>query len=147
MRLRVVVAVLVWPAVLLIPGAATARPSPSPMVERINAVRAEHGLPPLRCSEVLERSSTAYAKRLMRSDQLVHMGISPSSRFNRVGEALAMHPGWQPQLGTTIRRWLGSSGHRALVLGRSFRYVGAGLARGRFGGGAATIWVLQFGAG
>jgi uncharacterized protein YkwD len=42
--------------------------------------------------------------------------------------------------------WLRSSGHAALILNRSFRYVGVGPARGSFGGGPATIWVAHFGA-
>jgi uncharacterized protein YkwD len=82
----------------------------------------------------------------MSTDRFAHMGVSPSSQFQRVGEALAFHHGWAPQLGATVTDWLNSPGHRALVLGTSFGFVGAGSSHGHFGGSRATIWVLQFGA-
>jgi uncharacterized protein YkwD len=44
-----------------------------------------------------------------------------------------------------VRQWLHSPGHRAIVLSKRFSYVGVGLSRGRLGGTAATIWVLQAG--
>jgi uncharacterized protein YkwD len=116
------------------------------MVDRINTERAKHGLAPLHYSQRLASSATGFARRLMATDRFAHMGIHPSAAFHRVGEALAMHQGWRPRLGGTVRDWLNSPGHRALVLGTSFGFVGAGSARGRFGGGPATIWVLQFGA-
>jgi uncharacterized protein YkwD len=83
----------------------------------------------------------------MRTDSFHHASrIQASSRFKRLGEALALHPGWRPKRSVTVRRWLRSSGHRALLLSSRFRYVGAGMARGRYGSGYATIWTLQLGS-
>jgi uncharacterized protein YkwD len=146
MRLRMVAPAVVCVALLLAPGIAKARNGPCPMVDKINAARAKHGLAPLHYSKRLADSARGFARRLMLTDRFAHMGIHPSAAFNRVGEALAFHHGWKPQLGGTVRGWLNSPGHRALVLGGSFGFVGAGSAHGRFGGSPATIWVLQFGA-
>jgi uncharacterized protein YkwD len=146
MRLRMVTPAVICAVMLLAPGVAKARNGPCPMVNKINAVRAKHGLAPLHYSKRLANSARGFAHRLMATDRFSHMGIHPSSQFNRVGEALAFHQGWRPQLGGTVRGWLNSPGHRALVLGGSFGFVGAGSSHGRFGGSPATIWVLQFGA-
>jgi uncharacterized protein YkwD len=117
-----------------------------PIVEKVNEARASHGLRPLRPSPSLARSATRYSRWLMGIDRFFHDDrIHASSSFGRLGEALALHPGWRPQRGNTVRRWLRSSGHRALLLSRSFRLIGAGIARGRYGSGHATIWTLQLG--
>jgi len=132
------------------PGAASARikaeAGVDPIVERINEVRRSHGLPPFVASASLSHSATDYSHRLMRANRFTHDSfIHASSRFGHLGEALAYHGGWRPKRAQTVRRWLRSTAHRALVLSRSFRYVGAGIARGRFGRSAATIWTLQLG--
>ncbi len=120
---------------------------PDPIVETINAARASHGLRPLRPSPSLARSAARYSRSLIRADRFSHAGrIHASRRFRRLGEAIALHPGWRPRRRTTVRRWLRSSGHRALLLSRDFTHVGAGLSRGRYGRGHATIWTLQLGA-
>jgi uncharacterized protein YkwD len=117
------------------------------MVAAINAVRAAHGLPPFRQNPALSRSSSAFAGSLMRAGVFRHaQRIRAAGGFRRLGEALAFHPGGRPRFGATVRRWLGSPMHRSLVLSGSFRWVGAGRSVGRFGGGRATIWVLQLGA-
>jgi len=45
----------------------------------------------------------------------------------------------------TLRSWLASPAHRKLVLNRGMPWIGLGMARGRFGGHRAVIWVLQVG--
>ena len=60
------------------------------------------------------------------------------------GEALAMHRGWRPRARRTVRAWMQSPAHRAVLLG-GFRHAGAGLKRGRFRGRLATVWVLHVG--
>ena len=45
----------------------------------------------------------------------------------------------------TVRTWLRSPPHRAVILTRSMNLVGVGMASGRFHGHRATIWVLQTG--
>jgi uncharacterized protein YkwD len=116
------------------------------MIEAINSVRADNGLRPLREAPKLARTSDDYAKHLIRTDSFGHGSSFQNTGFRTAGEILAYSSGWSAKPRPAIRMWLGSSSHRALVLSSSFRYVGAGLARGRFGRSMATMWVVHFGA-
>jgi uncharacterized protein YkwD len=117
------------------------------MLRKVNAARARHGLPALRPSRSLGRSSGRFAHWLMSHGLFGHRaGVSASHRFRRLGEALAMHSGSKPGIRGTVRSWLGSPAHRAIVLTHSMRWIGVGMSRGRFGGHRAVIWVLQVGA-
>jgi uncharacterized protein YkwD len=116
------------------------------MVERINAVRADHGLPALRAAPKLMRTSRSYARRLMAADGFSHGASFRHTGFRETGEMLAYNNGWRLEPGPSIRMWLSSPVHRALMLSRSFRYIGAGPARGRYSGSLKTIWVIHLGA-
>jgi uncharacterized protein YkwD len=116
------------------------------MVDAINSVRADHGLRALREAPKLVRSSGGYAKHLIRSDSFGHGSSFHNTGFRTAGEILAYNSGWSAKPRPAIRMWLGSSSHRALMLGSRFRYAGAGIARGRFGSSMATMWVVHFGA-
>ncbi len=129
---------------------AAAAPTPAmaktpPMVEKINSVRAAHGLEPLRASPYLRRSSRRWGTYLINTGQFGHLGVRASRRFPYVGEVLSYHGGWRPRRSATVRGWLESPGHRAALLSPSFDSVGAAFARGRIGGRRTTIWVVQFG--
>ncbi len=126
--------------------AAQAQASPSPMVDQINDVRRAHGLHALRYSASLSRSSGRYARYLARTDRFEHAPrIRASRRFRRLGEILARTPGPLPQRIETIDSWLASTGHRAVLLGSSFRYIGAGRALAGWGPGTSLLWTVQFG--
>jgi uncharacterized protein YkwD len=125
---------------------ATAAEEPSErMIDTINDVRAKHGLAPLRAAPKLVHASTRHAKAVIRTDSFNH-GSSYRSSFRTAGEAMAYNRGWSTRARPTIRMWLRSPGHRALVLSSSFRYVGVGIARGSLWGSPSTVWVAQFGA-
>jgi uncharacterized protein YkwD len=117
------------------------------MVAKVNQVRASHGLPPVRASRSLNRSSGRYARKLMARDVMQHARrIQASSRFQRLGEVIGIHRGWRARRSRMLRGWLRSPGHRFVLLNPSLRYIGVGKARGRFGRRLATIWVVQMGA-
>jgi uncharacterized protein YkwD len=145
--LRRAAACLVLACSLVLPAtSAEGRASASPMVERINDVRRAHGLRALRSSPSLARSSSRFARHLLRTDRFAHAArIRASGRFSRLGEILALTGGWNLQTRRPLGRWLGSASHRAVLLGRSFRYVGAAAVRGRFGGRRAVVWTVRFG--
>jgi uncharacterized protein YkwD len=116
------------------------------MVRELNRIRHSHGLPGLRGSPSLHRSSTRYARYLMRRGVFAHRArLAVASRFHWAGENLELHSGWAAKPRSTVRRWMGSAGHRALILSSDFRLIGVGRARGWFNSSAATIWVAHFG--
>jgi uncharacterized protein YkwD len=116
------------------------------MLKAVNDVRAQHGLVPFRGSGSLHRSAGAYARWMLRANFFGHLSsIRASSRFSTLGEALAWHSGTKPRVGRTVRGWMRSPTHRALILNGRFRWLGAGLAHGRLSGRRGTTWVLQFG--
>jgi len=128
---------------------ASAAPAQDPserMVAAINEVRIAHDLRPLREDPALDRSASGWARRLIRTDVFAHGSTYLRAGFRQAGEILAMNQGWQLRPAAPIRLWLGSPGHRALLLSSSFRYVGAGPSRGNFGSTPTTAWVVHFGA-
>jgi uncharacterized protein YkwD len=132
---------------LAVPAAAAAEVREQEMVDELNQVRTRHDLRPLKASESLEESAFGYAGRLQGSGSFGHAEtIVAPTRFRALGEALSMHYGSRLLRARTVRRWLRSPVHRALVLRPEFGWAGAGYARGRFRGRGATIWVLHLGA-
>jgi uncharacterized protein YkwD len=115
------------------------------MVEKINEARSsEAGLPALRPAPELDRSAGAFARWLIRHENLQHRpSVSVNRTYPHCGEALAMHYSLQAQVGATVRAWLGSPVHRALVLTSSMNLVGIGHARGRLDGRPRTGGVMQ----
>jgi uncharacterized protein YkwD len=139
-------AVLACGAVLAVPAPAAAGGNQQRMLHALNGVRAQHGLAPFHGSASLGRSASAYARWMLRSDYFGHLGrIRASGSFSRIGEALAWHSGRRARVHQTVRAWMHSPPHRALILHPGFRWLGAGIARGHLSGRHATTWVLHFG--
>ena len=68
-------------------------------------------------------------------------------RGGSIGEAIAWGCGTLSTPAATVRAWLASPAHRAIVLSHAFKRVGIGFARGApvaCPGGA--VWVLDAGA-
>ena len=114
------------------------------MFQKINQIRRSHGLKDMRPSFALFYSSKRYARRMMRTDYFGHLARIPvTSRFRRAGETLAWHNGWRLAPRRTVRQWMGSPSHRALLLSSSFTRLGVGRARGNYGSARATMWVAH----
>jgi uncharacterized protein YkwD len=145
-RTRIAVACcLLLTGLMLVPAAPASADVPA-MVQRINEVRANHGLRALHHAPALTRSADSYARVMMSRDYFGHSShIQAPRRFRRLGEAIAYRRGHGPSTSRTLRSWLRSPGHRALILSSSFGYVGAGVSKGSFRGRAATIWVVHLG--
>jgi uncharacterized protein YkwD len=123
--------------------AAAASPE-SEMVVLVNEIRDRYGEPPLRRSTSLSDSSSRFASWLMRRGYFGHRArISVADGFMEAGETLAIHGGRQPLVRDTLRRWMRSTPHRAVLLSERFRWIGVGRSWGRFGGRPSTIWVAQ----
>jgi uncharacterized protein YkwD len=115
------------------------------MIDEINHARAVHGgLPPLRPAPTLGRTAIRFSRWLISHDLFAHSPSSARQGASRhTGEALAMHFSGRPDVRGTVRSWLRSPRHRALVLTTSMTTAGVGHASGRFGRRPATIWVLE----
>jgi uncharacterized protein YkwD len=132
---------------MLLPTAPAAADAEREAIDELNEVRRAHGVPALRVSGSLNRSSGHYARRMLRDDFFGHGSqIEVAGEFRSAGETLAWHSGWNAQPRRTVRRWMASPGHRAVLLSRTFRWVGMGLARGRLGSRVATAWVAHVGS-
>jgi uncharacterized protein YkwD len=139
-------AVLACGAVLAVAAPAAADGKQQRMLHALNVVRAEHGLAPFNGSPPLRHSARAYARWMLRADYFGHLSrIRASGNFPLVGEALAWHSGGRARVHRTVRAWMQSPPHRALIVRPGFRWLGAGMARGRLSGRRATTWVLHFG--
>ena len=144
-RIRIAAACLLIAGMSLTAAGPASAGAPA-MVKKINKVRAKHGLRALRHAPSLTRSAGAYARVMMSRDFFGHSShIRAPRRFRRLGEAIAYHRGRRPAR-RSLRNWLRSPGHRALLLSPSFRYIGAGVSTGRFQGRRATIRVVHLGA-
>ena len=116
------------------------------MVSAINHIRHAHGLARLRPAYSLFVSSKLYSRRMMRSDYFGHLSRIPvASRWRTAGETLAWHQGWRLAPRATVRQWMASPPHRAVLLSRMFTRVGVGRTRGRYGRIRSTMWVAHFG--
>jgi uncharacterized protein YkwD len=118
------------------------------MVKRINKLRGRHGLHPVRASKSLNGSTARFSHWLMAHDAFAHRShVSADQRFKGLGEVLAMHTGHAYAGNMTARQWLGSPVHRNILLNPSLHWIGAGVSRGNFRGGAAVIWCVQVATG
>ena len=148
-RLRVMLSLAVMGVI-----AVTAAPQPASaarsftgegMMDGINAVRAKEGLRQLKRSPRLIRSSAARSTLMMRENFFAHPSRLRVPTFDRVGEILERHGGRRQKMGRTIRLWMNSYGHRAIMLSSRYRWIGAARAVGRYAGYRMTIWVVRFG--
>jgi len=142
------VAVFVMLLFFAVPSSQASAASPSTaMVQEINKARQAHGLAPVRRSGSLRRTASRYAGWMLKRDYFGHLTrIRASRRFRRLGEIIAMHRGRRLGIRSTVRRWLHSPPHRAVILSSRFRYAGAGTRKGRFGRHTSRTWVMHFGS-
>jgi uncharacterized protein YkwD len=136
-------------ALVLGAAPAAASRSESRMVRAVNHFRSAHALPRLRASSDLGRSAGGYSRWMLRTGYFGHASrparLAPGRRFGCFGEVLARHTGAHPRVRRTMRMWKGSGGHRAVLLNRSYGWVGAGKALGVFHGWRTTLWTVQVG--
>ena len=116
-------------------------------IEALNQVRTSNGLAPLRPSGTLGQSANAYARWMLEHDFFGHQPRIPvASRFHTAGETLAWHSGFRPGPRRTVRQWMASAPHRAVLLSPAFHMVGMGMERGRLGRRPTTMWVAHLGS-
>ena len=126
--------------------AGTFRPGRAPaerrLLEAVNRARAERGLPGLRASVLLARPARRHSAVLVRLGYLSHnSGSSPfwtrlvAAGFppqSSMAENLARVPGCDPSgAERVVQLWLASPAHRANMLSRRYRVMGAGASSDR----------------
>ncbi|HEX2045598.1 MAG TPA: CAP domain-containing protein [Gaiellaceae bacterium] len=113
------------------------------LVERVNAVRTSRGLRALRIEYGLSRAAERHARSMAAAAYFRHELFTPQRdpRWTAYGRWIRWYypgPGWSswsagenlawgaPDISArqTVRRWLGSPGHRANLLARGWRHVG-----------------------
>jgi uncharacterized protein YkwD len=145
-RIAALLAVSVGLGVALPAAPASAAPAEIKMVKKLNKIRRAHGVARLRPSYSLFVSAKLYALRMMRWDYFGHQARIPvASRWRTAGETLAWHSGWRLSPRRTVRRWMNSPSHRAVLLSSRFNRVGVGRSRGNYAGRRATMWVAHVG--
>jgi uncharacterized protein YkwD len=134
----------------LVPAASAHASVDTAIVQRINAVRAEHGLQPLRLTAALDRAATDHCREMIAGGGLTHADAAGSlgQRLRRYvaastfGETIA----WMPtgRAGTVVRAWLNSPPHRAVLLSPQFGRVGIGELSGSMGGRRGVSFTADF---
>jgi uncharacterized protein YkwD len=139
-------AIAVATIALTLPAVEAAASPNATMLKRINAARKHHGLRSVRLSKSISAGSQSYARTLAHNSLFQH-ALHPSAHgFGSVAEILGL--GWGTcRARCVVRAWVRSPTHRAILLGRSYRYVGVGRADGRANGQRARYWVVRFGRG
>jgi uncharacterized protein YkwD len=133
-------------------GHASRKVLQSAVVCLIDRERAEHHLPPLHASPLLNRSAQGWTNAMVSSDQFTH-GTNFASRITAVGyvwrsagENIAT--GFSTPR-AVVHAWMGSTGHCENILNPTFRNVGTGVSLRAVKGYAtgAGTWTQDFALG
>jgi uncharacterized protein YkwD len=122
----------------------------------INRARAAHGLPALSAERHLRRAANRHARDMVRHRYFAHQrpgGPSLSDRLrsagwhgSAAGEAIAWACGSSAGAASTVRAWLHSPPHRAILLSGAYRQAGVGVAgHAPASCGPGATWVLDAG--
>lgn len=115
----------------------------------VNGERARRGLAPLRASRLLDRSARAHSRDMVARRYFAHVtpnGVNARQRISRTGYLPKRSAGevaetiaWGIQKRATpaalVRSFMGSPGHKRILLDRRYRDIGVGLVRGAPVGG------------
>ncbi len=106
------------------------------LFERINAIRAERGLPALKYNLKLEAASQAHVVDMqshnlrshsgsngsMYYDRIINAGYTMASRWGAANETI----GWGNNLDRQINWWMNSTVHRNIMLSSNYTEIGIG---------------------
>ncbi len=133
--------------------AATSRANPfaRALLRELNNARAQYGLPALRSDTRMDGGARAYSRTMAASGYVAHgqwtgRVAAASRRARSIGEVLGWLAPRDPrgEAAWLVSAWLGSSTHRPVLLGASFRRVGIGRTTGWIGGERSAIYTVDF---
>jgi uncharacterized protein YkwD len=153
-RLRAALVIAAAVLVLLTLGAAPApafdrQANESTMLKLINHARTSRGLHSLSAYDALHEAALDHSCDMIRRDYFGHSslgGAGVSARARQagysasgwsqwtVGEVIAWGCGTRGTPQAVFKAWMRSSSHRSIILGKRWRDVGVGCARGTFKG-------------
>jgi uncharacterized protein YkwD len=138
-------------------GHTSTRVAERDVVRLLNAVRDDHGLPPLRASAPLDRAARGHSADMGRRNYFSH--VTQTTALTFVQRIQRQRPGPTRWLGETIgwgsgalgtphgivSAWMRSAPHRRTILDPRFHRIGLGAWRGSFSGcGGATVYTADF---
>jgi len=117
------------------------------VVKSVNALRAAHGLPPLRMHPRLVAAAKQQAAIMAKTGRMAHTA-APGQTFTRrlrsvgyKGLAAENIARGQPSLRSVLRGWMNSRGHRKNILHPRMRYIGLSVTKGR----GRNYWAMVLG--
>jgi uncharacterized protein YkwD len=146
----------------LVPVAATAatlKPR-TVMLEKLNEVRAEHGLRAVLPSPQLHGAAQRHSDDMVIRDYFSHTAPGGGTFYDRImrsgfvagyssweaGETLAWGTGTLGNPGSIVKAWLNSPEHRAILLSSTWTRIGISRACGTFlGYSGACVWTADWG--
>lgn len=123
------------------------------MIRKLNDVRRQHGLPPLRAHPPLNRAADRHSRDMLRRDFFDHTssdGTPFARRVRRyvdvdfVGETLAALRQRRGGAAAVVRMWMNSPPHRAVILVGAFRRIGIGRRWGALGSSGQAVVTADF---
>jgi uncharacterized protein YkwD len=118
--------------IAIFPATASAHGTAGSILRAVNSARVRHHLPALRSSRGLARAAASWSAQMAATGSMSHGAFATRIRHyvrsRMYGENLAYAMG---SCGgrMVVHMWLASSPHRHIMLSRSFRRVGVGIAR------------------
>jgi uncharacterized protein YkwD len=139
------------------PSRLSARAARAAMLCAINATRAANGLRALGGERHLRKAAHGHARDMVRHRYFAHQragGPSFGTRLRKAGwhgraagEAIAWGCGTSATVASTVRAWLNSPPHRAILLSGSYHRAGIGIAgHAPTSCGPGATWVLDAGS-
>jgi uncharacterized protein YkwD len=139
------------------PSGASAGTLRSALLCVVNRRRAEHGLRALRPDRRIRAAAQRHARDMARRGYFAHQragGPDLTARLRRAGwsgrawgEAIAYGCGAAGSPRATVRRWMHSPPHRAILLSGRYRRAGVGVGGRAPCGARGATWVLDVGRG
>lgn len=137
--LAVVLALVCGAGAAVPPQSESAASLETGITRRVNAIRAEHGLPPLRSNPALAAVARAHSQNMSRERFFAHEdpgGDTIADRlraagldYHALGENIARSRNAPDPVGATVEGWMASPGHRKNILRRTFTETGVGIWR------------------
>jgi uncharacterized protein YkwD len=159
--LRLIIVVLAALAVATVKvGTAHAATTPARtlLLDRINVVRAEHGLRRVYPSTQLRGAAKSHSLDMLRRNYFAHTSPTGSTLYDRItasgfvngytwlgGETLAWGTGTLAGARATVHAWMLSPEHRAILLSSTYRWVGISRECGTYHGYTnACVWTADW---